>query len=488
MRPSHPRKLAGVYLAQRTRFGVKFGLDTIRALVTEMDHPERAFPTLLVSGTNGKGSVVAYVDSVLRASGLRVGRYTSPHLVRVNERIAVNGRDVTDHDFEIAVRSVRTAAERLVRRGVIAAHPTFFEALTAAAFAHFRRKRVDVAVLEVGLGARLDATNVVDPIASAIVSVAFDHEVYLGRTLASIAREKAGVMRRERPTVVGPLPAEALRAVRAQARVIGARLVEARRESRVVAPDARGELVDVQTPRRSHARLRPFPGAHQRDNLLVAVRLLEEAHAAGLDVDLDALPSALSRAYWPGRLEWIDGDPPLLLDGAHNPAGARVLAAHLREHGPYVLLFATMNDKDVEGIARALFPRATDVVLTRPRLPRAMEPPEIARRIGPLARRAHREPSVFRALAQARRLARAHGPGTPVVVAGSLFLVGEVKGLLERARPAVPPPVRGRQRSPRRRPSPRSSRRSARSPGRHGRPGCGPSGSRPAGTRARPRR
>ena len=433
MRPSHPRRLAGLYLAQRTRFGVKFGLETMGALVAELGHPQRAYTTLLVSGTNGKGSVVASVDAVLRASGLRTGRYTSPHLVRVNERIAVGGRDVTDHDFEIAVRSVRAAAERLVRRGALAAHPTFFEALTAAAFVHFRRKRVDVAVLEVGLGARLDATNVADPIASAIVSVALDHQVYLGRTLASIAREKAGVMRRGRPTVVGPLSAGALGSVRAQARKVGARLVEARRGSRIVTPDD-SELLDVHTPRRSYAGVRPFPGTHQRDNLLVAVRLLEEAEAAGLAVDLDAVPTAIATAHWPGRLEWIDGDPPLLLDGAHNPAGARALAAHLRGLGPYVLLFATMNDKDVAGIARPLLPRAAKVVLTRPALPRALEPTELSRRLGGLATGAHREGSVSRALARARRLARAEGPGVPVVVAGTLFLVGEVKGLLERPR------------------------------------------------------
>ncbi len=433
MRPSHPRRLAGLYLAQRTRFGVKFGLETMRALVAELGHPERAYATLLVSGTNGKGSVVASVDAVLRASGLRTGRYTSPHLVRVNERIAVGGRDVTDHDFEIAVRSVRAAAERLVRRGTLAAHPTFFEALTAAAFVHFRRKRVDAAVLEVGLGARLDATNVAEPITSAIVSVALDHQVYLGRTLSSIAREKAGVMRRGHPTVVGPLSAGALRSVRAQARKVGARLVEAKRGSRIAARDG-SELLDVHTPLRSYEGVRPFPGPHQRDNLLVAARLLEEARTAGVPVDLDTVPAAVSRAHWPGRLEWIEGDPPLLLDGAHNPAGARALAAHLRGLGPYVLLFATMNDKDVVGIARPLLPRAAKVILTRPALPRALEPTELSRRLGGLAAGAHCARSVCRALALARRLARAEGPGVPVVVAGTLFLVGEVKGLLERPR------------------------------------------------------
>ena len=214
--PAH--RVAGLYLARRVRFGMKFGLETMRALVDEMGHPERTWASLLVAGTNGKGSVAAYCDVALRASGLRTGRYTSPHLVRVNERITVDGREITDRDFAIAVRAVRDAAQRLVHRGVLEAHPTFFEVTTAAAFAHFRRKRVDVAVLETGLGGRLDATNVVEPTASAIVSIDFDHEVYLGRTIAAIAGEKAGVLREGRPSVIGPLPDEARGAVRARAR------------------------------------------------------------------------------------------------------------------------------------------------------------------------------------------------------------------------------------------------------------------------------
>jgi len=419
--PAH--RMAGLYLARRVRFGIKFGLGTMRALVAEMGHPERAYPTLLVAGTNGKGSVAAYCDAMLRASGLRTGRYTSPHLVRVNERIAVDGRAIADRDFALAVRAVRDAAEGLVRRGVLEAHPTFFEVLTAAAFAHFRRRAVDVAVLEVGLGGRLDATNVADPVASAIVSIDFDHEVYLGRTLAAIAGEKAGVMRAGRPTVVGPLPEEARRAVLAQARVIGARVVEAERGARYVGP------CDLITPSARYAGLRPLPGAHQRDNLLVAIRLLEEAKREGLSVDRRKVPAAVARTRWPGRLERVAGDPPLVLDGAHNPAGARALAAHLAQGPPFVLVFAAMADKDVRGLARELFPLATEIVLTRPRVSRAATPDELARRCGRLAKRARREPSVARALRLARRLARARGPGTPVVVAGSLYLVGAVKQL-----------------------------------------------------------
>ncbi len=426
-------RIAGLYLARRVRFGMKFGLETMRALVAEMGHPEHAFPSLLVAGTNGKGSVVAYCDAALRASGLRTGRYTSPHLVRVNERIAVDGRDVTDRDFAAAVRSVRDAAERLVRRRVLRAHPTFFEVLTAAAFAHFQRRCVDVAVLEVGLGGRLDATNVVDPVASAIVSIDLDHEVYLGRTLAAIAGEKAGVMRAGRPTVVGPVPEEAREAIRAHARTTRSRLVEATRGATFVLGHARAaagpSAIDLRTPSGRYAGLRPLPGAHQRDNLLVAVRLLEEVKGQGLPVDLRRVSGAVARTRWPGRLERVPGDPALLLDGAHNPAGARALAAYLEGGPPFVLLFGAMADKDVRGLARELFPLATDIVLTRPRVSRAASPDEIARRSSPLGARAYKEPGVARALRLARRLARAHGPGTTVVVAGSLYLVGAVTQL-----------------------------------------------------------
>lgn len=428
--PGH--RVAGLYLAQRVRFGIKFGLETTRALVAEMGHPERAFSSLLIAGTNGKGSVAAYCDRVLRASGLRCGRYVSPHLVRVNERVTVDGREISDAAFGRAVRAVRDAADALVRRGVLASHPTYFEVLTAAAFQHFRRSRVDVAVLEVGLGGRLDATNVADPLASAIVTVDFDHQVYLGRTLGAIATEKAGVMRSGRATVTGPLAEEARAAVQARAAAIGARAVDAAAGTRLVPrPDG---AFDLETPRRRYLGLRPLPGRHQQDNLVVAIRLLEEAEAAGLAFRPEAVPGAIAHTRWPGRLERIAGNPPLLLDGAHNPAGARALAAHLRGGPPFVLLFGAMSDKDVRGLAAALVPLASSLVLTQPKVSRAASPELLARRLGRLARGAQQQPSVGRALGLARRLARAHGPQTMVVVAGSLYLVGAVKALLERKR------------------------------------------------------
>jgi dihydrofolate synthase/folylpolyglutamate synthase len=397
-------RAALAYLEERAHLGVKFGLETTRALLAALGHPERAAPCLLVAGTNGKGSVCAMLEAALRAGGLRTGLYTSPHLVRPNERIAVAGRAVSDRDLARAVSAVRDAAARLVREGRLPAHPTYFEAMTAAAFVHFRTARVDVSVLEVGLGGRLDATNAADPLVSAVVSIDFDHQEFLGDSLAAIAREKAGVMRARRTVVVGPAPDEVLRTLRAEARRKGARFA-------LVAPT-------------SGAATPALPGAHQAVNLAVAGRVLEEAHAAGLPFDLERARPGLRRVRWPGRLQRIPGRPPLLLDGAHNPAGARALAAYLRGQGPLVLVFGAMADKDLRTLARELFPLARLVVLTRPDLERAAHPRAIAAAAGPrLARRCRLEPDVGRALARARRLAR---PGETVVVAGSLYLVGAV--------------------------------------------------------------
>jgi dihydrofolate synthase / folylpolyglutamate synthase len=409
------------YLEQRARFGIKLGLRDVRRLLAALGHPERHCPVLLVAGTNGKGSVVAYADAALRAAGLRVGRYTSPHLVRVNERIAVDGRDISTAALERAVGQVRRAAQALVEARALPAHPTHFEVLTAAAFLHFRRARVQVAVLEVGLGGRLDATNVTAPLASAIVTVQRDHEQYLGPTLGLIAAEKAGVLRRGRATVVGPMAVVARRVLERMARARGARLVDALRHATV---RRRGGALDVHTPQGEWTGLRALPGVHQEVNLVVAVRLLEEAARKGIAFDARAAARGLSRARWPGRLQWIPGSPPLLLDGAHNPAAAQALAAHLLTlDRPLVLLFGAMRDKRIAAMAAALFPLARRVVLTSVDVARAARPEEIARRAGAAARGAVLEPDPGRALRRARRLTPRGGV---LVVAGSLYLVGEV--------------------------------------------------------------
>jgi dihydrofolate synthase / folylpolyglutamate synthase len=414
---------AEAYLAARARLGIKFGLETMRALVEELGRPDRAFSVVTVAGTNGKGSVTAYVDAVLRASGVSTGRYTSPHLIRVHERIATAGRDITPEELEEAVGAVRGAAERLLARGVLTDHPTYFETLTAAALEHFRRREVAVAVLEVGLGGRLDATNVCDPVASAIVSLDFDHQAHLGTSLSAIALEKAGVLRPGRWTVLGPMTAEPRAAIARQAEVVGARLLDAQDG---VSVRSGKDTLDLRTPAGEYRGLRPLPGEHQRANLLVAVRLLEAARAAGVPVDLAAVPAGVAATEWPGRLQHLPGDPPLLLDGAHNAAGARALAAYLRGRGEVVLLFGAMADKDISEMAETLFPLARAVVLTRVGMERAADPDELAQRAGPHGTAALRESDIARALARARSLAR---PDATVVVAGSLYLVGAVLAL-----------------------------------------------------------
>ena len=406
------------YLDARARFGMKFGLETMRALMEALGHPERAAPALLVAGTNGKGSVVAYLDAALRASGLRIGRYTSPHLVRVHERIVVAGRPISERALDRAIARISAAAERLIARGAIPAQPTYFEALTAAAFLHFRDRRVDVAVLEVGLGGRLDATNVSDPLVAAIVSIDLDHEAFLGTTLARIAREKAGVLRPGRETILGPLEPAARQAIARAARKRRARVVDSLTGARWRETSSGLEL---RTPERVYRGLRPLPGTHQRANLAVAVRVLEAARRAGVPVALDAVARGVERVAWPGRLQWVEAHPRRLLDGAHNPAAARALARYLEGVPRFVLVFGVMRDKDIRGMAEALFPLAGAIVLTTPESRRAASPAEIARRSGALARGARRVKSPRRALALARRLAGRDGT---VVVAGSLYLVG----------------------------------------------------------------
>jgi dihydrofolate synthase / folylpolyglutamate synthase len=419
------RSPAAAYLASRTRFGIKFGLETMHALLDALGRPHLAYPTVLIAGTNGKGSVAAYADAGLRATGLRCGRYTSPHLVRVNERITVDGAEISALDLESAVDLVRRAARGLVRAKALAAHPTFFEVVTAAAFVHFRAAQVQVAVLEVGMGGRLDATNTSDPLASAIVTIDMDHERYLGSTLADIAREKAGVLRAGRVTVLGAMATEPRIAILRVADAIGARCVDAF-EGATLETSSAG--LRIGTPRGEHV-VSPLPGAHQRGNALVALRLLEEARSAGLAFDLGRAARGFADARWPGRLQRIAGRPSLLMDGAHNVAGAEALAAALTGEPPFVLVFGAMADKDIAAVGRRLFPLARAVVVTQAPGERAAKPVDIVARVGPVGPPVTREPGIARALALGGRLA---GAGGLVVVAGSLYLVGDVLRRLER--------------------------------------------------------
>ena len=415
------------WLAHLEQFGIKLGLDTIATLMGAVGHPERAYPVLHVAGTNGKGSVSAMVAHALSTSGLVTARYTSPHLVRLEERFAIDGRSVSTRSLDAALDEVMRALGHLQSAGTLTVEPTYFEATTAAAFLLFRAAGVDVAVVEVGLGGRYDATNIVAPLVTAITSVDLDHQAQLGTTLSAIAGEKAGTIKPGVPVVVGPLPGEAREVVETVARAQGAPLVDTLAGVVVDArPDHGRYQVTITTPTRRYGPLRlALAGQHQVDNAVVAVRVLETAAARGLLVTATAIECGLTEARWPARLEQLDTPRGrLVIDGAHNPAGARALASYLQDAHPggLPLVVGMMGDKAADEMLRALARVARPLVLTRAPGARAADPHDlaaIARSVVPGVA-VIVEPEIDAALARAW----SHGP--LIVVAGSLYLAGNV--------------------------------------------------------------
>jgi dihydrofolate synthase / folylpolyglutamate synthase len=395
------------YLFGLEQFGIKFGLENISRIVERLGHPEHAFQSVHIAGTNGKGSVTAMVAAALRAAGYRTARFTSPHLIDLTERFVIDGRPVSSEALSVVVDDIRRAIDALRAEGVLEVQPTFFEVTTAAAFELFRRAAVDVAVLEVGLGGRLDATNVVAPVATAITSIAFDHQVYLGSTLRQIAFEKAGIVKPGVPVVVGPLEPEAASAISKVAHDRGAAVIQAS------ADDVAGFTLGLR-------------GAHQQINAAVALRLLEVLNTRGLFIAPRAIAAGLSNPDWPGRLDLrrLGDGREVLLDAAHNPAGAAALASYLKGawNTSPPLVFAVMRDKDISTMLHALLPVVSGLVVTRASNPRSADPAgvvEQARTIAPDLPIAA-EPSVSSALAAAWRTS------PRIVVAGSIFLLGDV--------------------------------------------------------------
>ncbi len=425
------------------RLGMKLDLENMQALLERLDRPERRFRSVLVAGTNGKGSVAAMLEAILSAAAREggdapVGLYTSPHLVAPGERIRIGGADLDDSALGSAAERMRTLVDGMMAGGALESHPTFFEIMTAIAFDEFARRGVSMAVLEVGLGGRLDATNAADPDLSLVTTVDLDHQELLGDTLAAIAREKAGVFRAGRPARTGETKPEPLAVLRAEAARTGAALHEISAECSVTIRDegldpARPLLrFDLTTPLRTLSDLSvPLPGAHQGRNAALAVRAAEMLGG----VSESAIRSGLAATRWPGRLQWLrwsddpegSRSPALLLDCAHNPAGAAALGSALAALAPrpVVLVFAAMRDKEISGIAQALAPAVASAVVTRPEVERAAEPEALAAALTaarpglPVAA----IPDVGAALAAARETAGSRGV---VCVAGSIFLVGEV--------------------------------------------------------------
>ncbi len=424
-------------LADRGRFGIRLGLGRTRALLHALGDPQLAVRGALVAGTNGKGSVLALAGAALRAAGLRVGETPKPHLVSYRERIVVDGRPIDAADFTRHVAAVLAVADAVAPRH---GDPTEFELLTAVVFRHFAEADLDVALVEVGLGGRLDATHAWDGGVAAVTNVALDHMEQLGPTIVAIAREKAAIIEHGDIAVTGAV-GDALEVVERRARRVGAPLTIVP-AAPVVAVGRDGLTVLLPGLGETRVGLR---GRHQAANVAVADAILDALERAGIaHADPDARRHGYANAVWPGRLELLDtpGGGHVLLDGAHNPAGAVALAEALTDlrpflpdTGPPVVVTASMADKDVDGVVAALaaspaLAGATVIATSLPESPRAMPAPDLAavwRRLAPDVAAVH---AVDDPIAATERAIAAHDGRGLTVVAGSLYLVGAVRAHL----------------------------------------------------------
>jgi len=407
----------------------KFSLDEIRVLLETLGDPQKQFPAVLIAGTNGKGSTASTLASILTAAGLRTGLYTSPHLERANERIRLDRAEISDDDFARVYFRVHDAAQQLVLDKRLEQMPSYFEILTAQAFVFFAEADVDIAVLEVGMGGRLDATNIVEPAISVIADISLDHMEWLGNTIGAIAREKAGILRRGGTMVTLPQHPEANQALGEAAMELDVRGVSAVPYMPPVAVEgaytvrALGSDVVVDSP---------LKGAHQHRNLALAIATaVELAQGHGMPVTPQAIADGVRLTRWPGRLERIESDGVTwVLDVAHNPAGAWALRAGLRaildEERPRALIFSCLRDKPAAEMAQILFPLFGQVILAPMHAARATAMNDLLA----AARSTGTPAAAAEGVAEALRMAAGRAAGGTVVISGSVYLVGEARGLL----------------------------------------------------------
>jgi len=425
------------YLYRLQQYGMKFGLDNIRRLTSALGNPQDAFCSVHVAGTNGKGSTAAMTESMLRTAGVTTGLFTSPHLVSFTERIRVNGREIPEADVVALADVVRKAAAEIPDFS-----PTFFEVTTAMALLYFRKMQVDWAVIEVGMGGRLDATNILMPEAVVITGIDIDHREFLGETLQQIAAEKAGIIKQGRPVITALQHPGAMEVLVRKAAEAGAVLYAFGKDfsADVTAEDLTGIRIDYQGASSYKGLVVQLAGRHQAMNAAMAVRTIEEITRAFPALRCD-IARGLGLVNWPGRLQFVKEHPPLLIDGAHNPQAAAVLAAFLKKaldlYSRIILVMGIMADKDREGIMRPLLPLASEIIFTAPAYGRAASPEELAAQARSLGSFSRTAPTVSDALAMAEELA-IHGD--LIVVTGSFYTIGEVqealgrKGVLTRLR------------------------------------------------------
>ena len=469
---------------------IKFDLAHMRVLLDGLGHPERRFPSVLIAGTNGKGSTSATLAAILRQAGYRTGLFTSPHLIHINERIRCNGEAISNPEFAEIHSRVEMAARQLEAAAALPRHPSFFEMLTAMAFEYFASTGVDLVVLEVGMGGRLDATNTVSPCLSVITDIALDHQKYLGESIAEIAAEKAGIIRPGGVVVTLPQHPEANQVIGRICLERNARAVSAARFVPPVSPGAgragrqpggmseNGNGFDQAASHRGGApgfrsryRLNlgdggagddeitvksPLVGRHQLRNVALAIAAAQELKPFGFPITPRQVESGIEATQWPGRFQFLppgDGLPGIILDVAHNPAGAWALRSTLSEYCPenrLIFLFGAMRDKAIGEITEILFPLAGQVIVTRARSPRAATPEEIQAAAERTSAEIQCQPSVAASLNCVREMVRAASPPPPpgsnlpgaaarhlpqpgdllLVITGSIYVVGEALQIL----------------------------------------------------------
>lgn len=410
------------YLYGLEKFGMIFGLTQIQKILNAIGNPHQEIQAIHVGGTNGKGSTAAMMDSILRKEGYRVGLYTSPHLNRFTERIRVNGKEIEEEE----VAALTEWMKKEIESAGIAPSFTFFDFTTAMALHYFNQKMVDLAIVEVGLGGRLDSTNVVDPLISIITNVAKDHEEYLGKTLLKIAREKAGIIKKGKPLITAATQPQVLRLFSKTCREKRSPYFRVGKEFRYVR--AGDDDFDYEGPGRKlwnlHVNLRGF---HQVVNATTALGAMEVLENQGYRVSTEAMVDGLREVEWPGRLEMVSFSPRVILDGAHNPAGALALKESLENEFEYqhlILLVGIMKDKDSRSMLHLLAPLAEHIILTRPHTDRAASPLMLEKALGENGKRTEIEEDLKKAID--RGLSLTHNEDL-LCITGSLYTVGEAR-------------------------------------------------------------
>ena len=418
------------YLDSLGKFGIRLGMERIEGLLRELDNPEQKIKTVHVTGTNGKGSVASMITNILLAAKLKVGKFTSPHLVKYNERIAVNDADISDEDFALAISAVKIAADNVVRKGVCD-QPTQFEILTAAAFLHFYLQKVDYAVIEVGMGGLWDSTNIITPVVSVITNVAIDHDERLGNSIERIAMQKAGIIKEKVPLVTAAEGENALGPIVTMAMFKEAPVYLYGKafwgEEVTSSMDGQKFILHAGDFYQSEYEIK-LPGAHQIKNTSLAIVAAKIVSKQDSRINELALHIGVANTLWPGRLERIHINPDIILDGAHNPNGAQALRNALDKFYPgqsISFVFGMMGDKDMSGVINTLI-KPNDVVyaVRADSGYRAAEAKDLAQLIGPNALAEENLSEAYR-----KAIARAGEQGV-VCVCGSLYLVGEFKKML----------------------------------------------------------